>query len=195
MVKSNNRKAAITQTAIDIIDEKGIQGLSIRELARRQEMTEPALYRHFASKEAIVLSVLEVFAEAVQGFIQQIEADEMAPPQAILAFIRFHTDYFTRIPQMTAVVFSEEIFRDTAIVAERMQGIFKLRSAYVAELVAKGLASSRFRQEFSQEELTDLIMGLLRRMTLKWRLNHYSFPLTEKTITTLNKLLQVCSPE
>ena len=44
--------------ASDLFIKDGLEGFSMRKLARRVGVTAPALYRHFESKEALVFAVL-----------------------------------------------------------------------------------------------------------------------------------------
>ena len=41
------RKEKIIINAIDILDEGGINGLTMKEIANQQGITEPAVYRQF----------------------------------------------------------------------------------------------------------------------------------------------------
>ncbi len=43
--------------ALDLISEKGIKGLTLREIARRANVSHSAPYRHFKDKEAILHAV------------------------------------------------------------------------------------------------------------------------------------------
>lgn len=189
---SLTRKESITKTAIEIIDEIGIQGLSIRELAKRQGITEAAIYRHFENKQDIILSVLNFFACSVLNIIKDIEEKNLKPKEGILFFVRSHTEFFEQQRYITSVVFSEEIFRDNYVVATRMQEIFNMRSNYIAGLVEEGQKQGELTHAFTSEEFTDIILGLLRRLTLKWRISAYSFSLKDKVSSILEKLFGVC---
>ena len=47
-------KAAIVQAALDLLDEAGMDGLTVRALAGRLGVQAPALYWHVASKQALL---------------------------------------------------------------------------------------------------------------------------------------------
>jgi TetR/AcrR family tetracycline transcriptional repressor len=47
-------KAAIVQAALDLLDEAGMYGLTVRALASRLGVQAPALYWHVASKQALL---------------------------------------------------------------------------------------------------------------------------------------------
>lgn len=189
MDKTLTRKESITQSAIEIIDELGVQGFSIRELAKRQGIKEAAIYRHFNSKQDIVLSVLKIFSDFVQKVVDSIDEKKLNPREAIVFFIQSHTEFFEQHPTVTSIIFSEELFRDTADIATEMKNIFRIRSNYMLHLVEEAQNLQDVSIKFTCEELADLILGLLRRSTMKWRINDYNFSLTEKVLITLEKLI------
>ena len=45
-----HRKEQLILTAIEIIDEIGIQRLTTREIAKRQQISEATIFRHFKIK-------------------------------------------------------------------------------------------------------------------------------------------------
>ena len=50
-------KEKIFDAAIDLFSEKGYEAVSIRDIARAVGITEGAIYRHYASKDAILESI------------------------------------------------------------------------------------------------------------------------------------------
>ena len=60
------RQLQIIQTSIELIGNGGIQELTIKNLSRKIGFVEAAVYRHFASKSEILLTVLELLSQNVQ---------------------------------------------------------------------------------------------------------------------------------
>jgi AcrR family transcriptional regulator len=52
-------RQALIRSALEILSEAGVAGLSLRAAARRAKVSAMAPYRHFASKEALLASVAE----------------------------------------------------------------------------------------------------------------------------------------
>ncbi|NOX19159.1 MAG: TetR/AcrR family transcriptional regulator, partial [Chlorobi bacterium] len=59
------RQNEIINASISLIAEKGIQGLTIKNLAHAINVSEPALYRHFKNKTAILIAILDSFKTLV----------------------------------------------------------------------------------------------------------------------------------
>ncbi len=58
-------RSLIITTARDLFAERGFKGTTVREIARRCRITDPALYYHFRSKQALMQAVLEEAPPAV----------------------------------------------------------------------------------------------------------------------------------
>jgi AcrR family transcriptional regulator len=57
-------RRALVSAAVELVQESGPEGITLREAARRAGVTHAAPYRHFADKEALLAAVAE------QGFAQ-----------------------------------------------------------------------------------------------------------------------------
>ncbi len=56
-LKAHERRQQILEVAGELFADRGFAGVTTRELAQRLGITEPILYRHFASKEDLWLAV------------------------------------------------------------------------------------------------------------------------------------------
>lgn len=65
-------RAALLTAAAELLDEGGPEAVSIRECARRAKVSHAAPYRHFATKEALLLALAE------DGFAALADAGEAA---------------------------------------------------------------------------------------------------------------------
>lgn len=51
----------VLREAMQLMSERGYEGASLRELARRLEMSQPSLYHYFESKEQLVEQIVRLF--------------------------------------------------------------------------------------------------------------------------------------
>ena len=58
-----SRRDSIIMAAVDIIDESGIKGLSTKEIAAKQGISESILYKHFKSLDEVLTAVIEYFSQ------------------------------------------------------------------------------------------------------------------------------------
>ena len=73
------RQQEIISTALDLISEKGIQGLTIKNLSKKLGITEPAIYRHFENKIQILIALLDLLKKNTSVIFEaELNSDETA---------------------------------------------------------------------------------------------------------------------
>ena len=64
-------KQAILTAALDLFATRGVDGVTIRDIAAETGFTNPAMFRHFKNKEELAQSLFEVcYRRLVHGFMQ-----------------------------------------------------------------------------------------------------------------------------
>ena len=69
------RQIEIIDASKDLIGKKGLQNLTIKNLAKKMSFSEPALYRHFKDKTSILKALLLFHREILKGEIFKMEHD------------------------------------------------------------------------------------------------------------------------
>jgi AcrR family transcriptional regulator len=85
---AEERKAAVLDCACGIFSTGSYRGTTTAEIARRAGVTEPVLYRHFASKRDLYLAVLEESWSRLHAMWEQAIADEPDPRFRVAAMGR-----------------------------------------------------------------------------------------------------------
>ena len=100
------RRALIDATA-DLIDEQGPGGFSLREVARRAEVSPAAPSHHFGDARGLLTAV------AVEGFERMLEAMERIdaddPYDRLVEHARSYVDLAFRAPGHMAVMFRHDL--------------------------------------------------------------------------------------
>jgi AcrR family transcriptional regulator len=69
-----DRQMEIINAAIDLIADKGIQQMTIKNLSAKIGFTEGAIYRHFDSKIEILLGILAMFKDKKNSALTQLQS-------------------------------------------------------------------------------------------------------------------------
>lgn len=77
-------RQALLAAALAAIADHGLEGLNLRDLARRLGVSPAAPYRHFADKDALVRAVAADIAERYAAVLAQAAAE--APPDPLSQF-------------------------------------------------------------------------------------------------------------
>jgi AcrR family transcriptional regulator len=69
------RRELILQAAAHLFGERGYAGTTLDEIASRSAVTKPILYRHFDSKKALYLALLERHRDDLPRFFERVPPD------------------------------------------------------------------------------------------------------------------------
>jgi len=189
MKKFYSRKDGIILTAIDILNEGGFQALSIREIAKRQDMAESLLYKNYKSKDEVVVAILKFYSKFDTAIMNTIQKSTVTSKQKIIDFISSYASYFQNYPAITSIVNSYEVFLHEEPTKEFITNIFKKRIEFVSNLIDEAQKSGELESIYTSDEFADIIIGFFRVTCLSWRINNFSYSLKDKILGTLDKLL------
>lgn len=184
-------KENIILNAIDVINELGIHRLSTRELAKKLGVTDASLYRHFKSKQDIILAVLDYYSYFDNSIIKTIQNNKLKPKEGILFFVKSFAEYYENYPAMTAILHSYDILLHDSVTAQKVKQIYNTRSTYFTHLIQEAKNQKEIADDFVSEDLSDTILGIIGSITLKWRINMYSFSLKQKILSTVKSLIKM----
>lgn len=183
------RKEKIIITAIDLFDEAGINGLTTKEIARRQNITEPAIYKQFSSKKDIVMAILErsaLFDELIENTMVD---NNITGKAGILYFSKAYAEYFQNYPQITTPMFSFDMFRYDKDLQQKMQQIIDARIEILFAFVVKGVELGEFPDTVDVQALTDSLFGVIWSTTFIWQMGGCTFDLKDRIMKAVTGIL------
>lgn len=171
------RQAQIIGAAIEIIAEKSIQALTIRSLSEKVGVSEPALYRHFESKTAILEGILDLFRRKNSEIFNRILVEEPVGDAQLKAVIRMHCHHLSENPAFSTVMFSETLFQDQRVLSQGVQNLMGTARKGITEILVRGQSVGALHRDIPVEQMVLIIMGALRLLVTQWHLGGYSFDL------------------
>lgn len=100
------RQAGLVAAAIKLAAERNPADITTADLARAVGISQGAVFKHFASKEAVWLAVLDWTADALMARLRAA-AIEPTPLPALQAIFAAHVDFVTEHPGVPRVIFQE----------------------------------------------------------------------------------------
>ena len=186
------RQQEIIEIALGLIHEKGIQGLTIKNLAKRLGITEPAIYRHFENKIQILVALLDLLKKNTSGiFESELNSDEQAVRKIERLFEK-HFKSFAEMPSLTSVVFSEEIFRNEEKLIGKISEVIEHNNQTLLAILTEGQQNNEIRNDIEAGHLVIFIMGALRLFVKRWQFSGFTFNLEKegtKLIESVKRLI------
>ncbi|MBN8694463.1 MAG: TetR/AcrR family transcriptional regulator [Bacteroidetes bacterium] len=190
--KFSERQIEIIEAATKRIDEHGIQDLTIKTLAADLNLSEAALYRHFKSKNEILLGLLTYFIEEMKGRLDVILSNKDRSPSELLKdLFDSQLKTFVQKPSVVSVIFSESIFQFNKELSSTVSSMMELMQNHIESIVKKGQANGSFSKIVGVSTTTTIIMGGMRITVLKWKLSGHKSDLIKDGNKVLNGILKM----
>lgn len=186
------RQIEIMQAATQRIDKNGIQDLTIKNLAADLNLSEAALYRHFKSKNDILLGLLNYFIQVMKLRLSAIIDQEGLSAEDILKQV-FDSQLrsFVKNPAIVSVIFSEGIFQFNKDLNGKVMEMMELMQTNIQSVVAKGIDAGQIRGQIGASTITTIIMGSMRMTVLKWKLSGHKSKLIQDGSSVLSGILSM----
>ncbi|MFG1607833.1 TetR/AcrR family transcriptional regulator [Actinoplanes sp. NPDC049265] len=98
----------IEDAAFAIIDEDGVHALSIAALARSMAMSAPALYRYFASRDALVAHLItRAYGQLVAAMAAGMEGRRRTPQARVRLLVVTYREWALQYRRRYAMLFGE----------------------------------------------------------------------------------------
>lgn len=137
-----NLVSSLISAAIELIEEKGVENLSVREVAKKAGVSPAAPFRHFASKTALLTAVAEQamtrLAEAVADALLDLEG---APPlDRLRAVGRGYLHWALANPTHFQIISSRTLidFHDSAWLVQENEALRRQMVSLVEEAQRNG---------------------------------------------------------
>lgn len=190
----SERQIQIISAAIELIAEKSIQELTIKNLGNKLGVTDGAIYRHFESKTDILLGILRMFQARAKICMESACTSDLPALQKIENLFQNNFRYFTEFPSVTAVIFSESIFQNDSVLAQEVHQLLTMLEKALSCAVEKGQENGEICTLIPKKQLIRIIIGSMRYTVTKWRLSNYGFDLIEEGTQMLDSLKKLLAP-
>src|SRR5436309_10982878 len=92
--RRRTRRDEILEIAVGLFATRGYHGVSMDDIGAAAGVTGPALYHHFAGKEAmLVAALIPVSEQLLAGGRDRISQHQGRPRAALAALVEFHVDF------------------------------------------------------------------------------------------------------
>jgi AcrR family transcriptional regulator len=91
-----SRRDEILATAAELFAARGFHGVSVADIGAACGISGPALYKHFASKDAVLAEMLVSISERLLAVGRERSAGAAGPQEAVAALVDWHVDFALR---------------------------------------------------------------------------------------------------
>jgi TetR/AcrR family transcriptional regulator len=166
--KPGERRVQILEALATMLEKPGAERITTSALAARLDVSEAALYRHFASKAQMFEGLIEFIEQSVFTLVNQIterETDHLARTRKLVVMV---LQFGEKNPGMTRVMVGDALVFENDRLQDRMNQFFdKLESGFKQSLrdaaVAKGAETPTVDAQVQASVLIAFMVGRLQR--------------------------------
>lgn len=185
-----HRRESIVFTTIDVMNEYGVQALSTREVARREGISEGAIFKHFPKKKDLIMAVLEYFSKYDEDIFNSIKTKNLESKEAIFYFVEIYTTYYQNYPAITSIAQALDEMRYNPELEEIVKSILNNRLEFLTKIIEQGQCNGDIKKDVDKVTLADIIIGTLQGICLRWRVANYEFSLKKNSLQATQMILE-----
>ncbi len=182
------RQFEIIEAAGRILTSSGVSGLTIKNLAKEMQFSESAIYRHFASKEEIILAMLHYLADSIDvRLTNAIKSSD--PEENFKALFHDQISFFKMNPHFVVAVFSDGLIEESRLINETFLKLLNIKTKHLMQLIMEGQQKGVFTNAVTSGELVNIIMGTFKLQMFKWLIADFQFDITRSGENMVQSLL------
>ncbi len=165
--KPGERRVQILQALATMLEQPGAERITTAALAARLQVSEAALYRHFASKAQMFEGLIDFIEQSVFTLINQIQERQAGEPlRQAAAIATLLVQFAERNPGMTRVMVGDALVYENERLQQRMNQFFDRIESTLKQCLRTDSAPSSTPTVDAQVRaslLTAFVVGRLQR--------------------------------
>lgn len=166
---TEKRRQEIVDAAFQLLASRPLDSVTTREVAKVLDVSQPALFRHFRSRDDLLLAVAARAREHLEGIVEVVvgrPADALAQLRALGESLLAQVE---RTPGLPRLLFGVSGSSDGPV-REALRPLVSMQKSLVATLVRQGKAEGAFAADVAPAVAGTLFVGTLQSLVLDWEL-------------------------
>lgn len=190
---TSKRQQEIIEFAGKLLMEKGIKGLTTKNLAQEMAFSESALYRHFKNKEDIIVLLLNYLGSNIKERLDIISENKATSGEKLKQLFSSQFQFFSQNPHFVVAILSEGLFDESEKINQSIMKIIHYKIELITKIIEVGKENNEFANSIETQEIVHIIMGSFRMMMLKWKFSKFEIDLINQGNKIMNTTIKLVS--
>lgn len=177
---AQERKAQILATALRLADELGPDRLTTSAVAEAVGLTQPAIFRHFSTKQALWLALAQDIRDRMTSAWDEALCGNTSCETRIAAVIDIQLRTIERHPAIPAILFSRELQVENPDLRQTFAGMMAAFQALLANELSKTRDAGLLRADLDPADGAVLLISLVQGLAIRWSLGARGFDLRQE---------------
>lgn len=184
-----SRKFRIIASAIEIISESGLDALTTKTLAMKENMSESLLYKYFGGIDEVLVAVVDQFVQFDENIRDTVMTRKASNIERLREYVETYVTYYGNYPEITALVLDYETLLHNYDVREKIAGTVAIKRSTVEQLAAAAIEAGEISDLYTPKELQTLIWGAETSILLSRRVDFQEHGFKEQYMQLFDKLI------
>ncbi len=191
---AKTRKAEIVAAALRLADELGPDRLTTQAVADAVGLTQPAIFRHFKTKQALWQAVAETIDATMTEAWRAALASSSAPLDRLALLIRTQLRQIEGNPAIPAILHSRELQTENADLRRRFRSLMMRFQGLLREELTAARDARLIRGDMDPDDGAVLLISLVQGLAIRWALGSRSFALEAEGTRLLDAQMRLFRP-
>ena len=171
---TESRQAEIIATVVALAAERNPADVTTTDIAKAMNVTQGALFRHFPTKEAMRLAVIEWVETQLISKLGGAQASAPDVLSSLEAMFLAHVNFIREFPGVPRLVFAELQQPDSSPIRQHVQQIMRRYRQMLAETLGKAKAAQLIRDDVDVQAAAALFLGAIQGLVMQSMLGEAS---------------------
>ena len=156
--RSGERKTQILQLIAQMLENPKGEKITTAAMAKKLDVSEAALYRHFASKAQMFEGLIEFIESSLLGLINKITAEETVGLKQIQAIMLMMLRFAQQNPGMTRVLIGDALVNEDERLQVRINALTDKLEAALKQSLRVALTQAELPESLDVAAQANLLM-------------------------------------
>jgi AcrR family transcriptional regulator len=166
-MSSEDRQSEIIRVAVELAAEKDVSSVTTQDMADAMQLTQGAIFRHFASKDEIWLAVMHWIQKSLMSVLSKAAANASDPLDAIERMFLAHVSFINKHPAIPRILFSELQHKKNGKMRELIQEIMSGYEGRIATLLDAAKMQSLVDAGLDSKSAAVLYIGMIQGLVMQ----------------------------
>lgn len=159
VAKRGERKLQILQTVAEMLEQPKGERITTAALAARLDISEAALYRHFASKAQMFEGLIEFIEQTVFGLVNKISSEENSGFKQTENIVAMLLGFAQKNRGMTRVLIGDALVNEDARLQLRINQLFDRLEVTLKQAVRIAISQGELDQKIDAGQYANVLLS------------------------------------
>ncbi|OZA26909.1 MAG: TetR family transcriptional regulator [Hydrogenophilales bacterium 17-61-9] len=187
---ADERREEIIRVTLELADKQGVDDVTTQDMARAMGVTQGAVFRHFPSKDAIWVAVMQWVRDRLMAVLGRAAAQGCDPLDALQRMFYAHIGFIVSHPAIPRVLTSKHLHGRNAVLRQLVTEIMLGYETKIAGLLADAQSQGLARADLDTRAAATLYIGMIQGLVLQSSILRGQRVLEEEAARTFPVYLQ-----